>query len=281
MLKSGWTGVGPTAGVLSPRQAESTRCQERSAFNTVDGFGFRASLYEVDDYLRIIRATVASRDRLIILHHNLHSLYLWFKHESVRDTYRHDLVMIDGMPVIWLLKLAGRSAQHRHRVAWIDFFWPLMEVAQERGWRVFHLGSPDEVLREGLRRVRDRYPRLAIAGHHGFFDATPGSADNARIVRVINEFAPDVCLVGMGMPRQERWIATHAELLTAPAVLTCGACMEFIAQVASTPPRWLGPLGLEWSYRLLANPRRFAHRYLVEPWILAGFLLRESLRRQN
>lgn len=60
-------------------------------------------------------------------------------------------------------------------------------------------------------------------------------------------------------------------------VFTCGACMEYVAGAVRTPPRWMGPLGLEWSFRLIENPRRFAFRYLVEPILLGAILLRNGI----
>jgi N-acetylglucosaminyldiphosphoundecaprenol N-acetyl-beta-D-mannosaminyltransferase len=201
-----------------------------------------------------------------------------FRHPHVRRLYDDAVVMIDGMPVISLLRLAGFDVGRQHRVTWVDYIWPLLEQADANGWRVFYLGSDPATHDRALATIRARFPRLRIAGHHGYFDATPGSIDNACLVQDINRFGTDLCLVGMGTPRQQEWIGAHRGVVGAPVMVFCGGCMEFVAGTVPTPPRWTGRVGLEWSYRLLTDPRRFARRYLVEPWILLVMMLTHRRR---
>jgi N-acetylglucosaminyldiphosphoundecaprenol N-acetyl-beta-D-mannosaminyltransferase len=244
----------------------------------VEAFGFRVHPGTVDEYLEFTRAAIAERRQICLFDHNLHSLNLYFRDPELRRAYDDAVVMIDGMPIIGMLRLAGYPAERRQRITWVDYIWPLLTRARECGWRVFYLGSDCQTFSDGLRTIRERLPGIEIDGHHGYFDMTPGSADNERIVRAINAFKADLVLVGMGTPRQQRWIAAHRGVVEAPVMVFCGACMEFVAGTASTPPRWSGRLGLEWSYRLLTNPRRFAGRYLVEPWMLFGMMLANWLR---
>lgn len=237
-----------------------------------EAFGFRVNPGTIEQYLDFTGAVITERRKLCLFDHNLHSLYLYFRDPALRALYDDATIMIDGMPIVLLLRLTGYEVERRHRITWVDYIWPLLHRAEERGWRVFYLGSSDATCRGALLTIRTRLPRIAIAGHDGYFDATPGSADNARIVKTINDFGTDLCIVGMGTPRQQHWIGAHRPLIDAPVMVFCGACMEFVAGVAPTPPRWAGRVGLEWAFRLLADPRRFARRYLVEPWALAALL---------
>ena len=123
-------------------------------------------------------------------------------------------------------------------------------------------------------------PGLRISGHHGYFDQTANSADSLAVVDAANRAGADMVLVGFGTPRQEAWLAAHRELLAASAVLACGACMEYVAGAVKTPPRVLGRLGLEWTWRLLGDPKRFAFRYAIEPLWLSVALIRNALRGQ-
>jgi N-acetylglucosaminyldiphosphoundecaprenol N-acetyl-beta-D-mannosaminyltransferase len=98
-------------------------------------------------------------------------------------------------------------------------------------------------------------------------------------VQDINAYRPHVLVVGMGMGRQERWIMDNLDRLEVNGIGTSGACIEYFAGAVPTPPRWLGPIGLEWLYRLCTNPRRFAWRYLVEPWLVLGFILGHMIHK--
>ena len=110
--------------------------------------------------------------------------------------------------------------------------------------------------------------------HCADVDQTPQCDESLAVIDGINQFGSKLLLVGFGAPRQEAWLHAHRDQIDAQAVLTCGACMEYVAGEVSTPPRWMGQVGLEWSFRLFENPRRFAFRYLVEPILLAFMLAR-------
>ena len=270
------------ATIRSPRPDGSTlRTSPSADCLSVHALGFRATLATSAEYLDVVANAVDRQSKITLINHNLHSLYLYFRDQKVRNAYRFDPVLIDGMPVVWLLKLARQPAHNDHRVTWMDFFWPLMDRAAVQGWRVFYVGHRETTLNVGLSKVRARLPTLSIAGHDGFFDATTNSPESEDVVRAINAFGADLCLVGMGMPRQELWVAAHRERIEAPVVLTCGACLEYIAGELTIPPRWMGRLGLEWAYQLASNPWRYAGRYLVEPWRLAFLLLRHDFSRRR
>jgi N-acetylglucosaminyldiphosphoundecaprenol N-acetyl-beta-D-mannosaminyltransferase len=218
------------------------------------------------DYLALVSYCISEKRRLRVLNHNMHGLYHYFKNERLRQIYCRSVVMVDGWWILAILRTHGHRVRLSNRMAWIDFIWPLLEFAERNNYRVFWLGNAPEVNEQGIRKIRERLPKLAISGHHGHFDLAPGSRDNRRIVKLINDFQTDICIVGMGTPTQELWIDDHQLALSAPVMFMAGACLEFISGHAVTPPRWLGPLGLEWTHRFVSNPRRFAFRYLVEPW---------------
>ncbi len=246
---------------------------------TFEAFGFRAHGATATGFVRAADAAIVARRPLSLFYLNLHSLYLYYRDPELRQAFGPAVAMIDGMPIVLLLRLAGHGAGPWQRVTWVDLVWPLLGAARERGWRVFYLGSSEATCDRALAVIGDRLPGLTIGGHHGYIDAAPGSAESLRAVDGINRFGADLCLVGMGTPKQERWIAAHRDRLRAPVVAACGACMEYVAGTAATPPRWTGRVGLEWAGRLLDDPRRFASRYLVEPWPLLFYLAREVWRR--
>jgi N-acetylglucosaminyldiphosphoundecaprenol N-acetyl-beta-D-mannosaminyltransferase len=117
--------------------------------------------------------------------------------------------------------------------------------------------------------------------HHGYFSIEQGAHDNLSVLKEIEEYAPNLLLIGMGMPRQEYWILENYDQLKANAILTAGACMDYVAGNVPTPPRWMGRTGLEWLYRLLNEPKRLWKRYLVEPWYILGLIVRYKLNLRS
>ena len=209
----------------------------------------------------------------------MHGLYMVRRNQALatlharEDTYVH----IDGMPLIGLCRFAGVAATRAHRVTWLDLLWPLLSMAEHENWRVYYLGGSDHDQLRGLSAIRSKLPGLKLRGHHGHFDMNPGELAATAVREDIQAFAPHLLLVGMGMDRQERWILQNEVGLEANCIFTTGACLEYIAGSAGSPPRWMGRWGVEWLYRLTANPKRFWVRYLVEPWIVICDCLRFSL----
>jgi N-acetylglucosaminyldiphosphoundecaprenol N-acetyl-beta-D-mannosaminyltransferase len=229
----------------------------------------------------LVRDTVAGQKNRVIANHNTHSIYLYHHDPIMRAFYAQaDLVHVDGMPIILLGKLLGYAWHREQRVTYVDWLPVLMADASRAGWRVFYLGSRPGVVERGATILRDRFPSLQIGVHDGYFDmASRGS--NAQILETIRRFRPDILMVGMGMPRQEHWILANKAKLDVKAILTAGACMDYVAGAIPTPPRWMGSLGLEWAFRLGSDPSRLWKRYLLEPWYVLMLVLRDMWWREE
>ena len=236
----------------------------------------------MSDLQEIITQAVLEGQRWIIANHNLHSVYLFQRDPKFREFYAQaKLAHIDGMSLVLLGKLFGYPLSRDQRVAYVDFIRPLMAAAEKSGWRIFLLGNRPGVGEKAEAILKAEYPGLNIKTHHGYFDNRPESAENGEVVSLINDFSPNVLMVGMGMPRQEHWILDNIERLDTNAVLAMGACMDFIAGEIPTPPRWIGRIGLEWLYRLLSEPRRLWKRYLIEPWFIFYILIKRLFAGQH
>jgi len=243
-----------------------------------DLLGFFAHPGSLEDYLQLTAESVRDNKSTTVFYHNLHSLYSYFTSESLREHYAKKTVLVDGMPVIWLMKLFGIPVMRDHRLTYVDFIMPLMQLANDNSWTVFHVGQKSSVQSKAMELIREQSPGISIAGHDGYFDNTPHSADSLAVIEKINESRCQLLLVGFGAPKQEAWVHAHRHLINANVVFTCGACMEYVAGTVKTPPRWMGRMGLEWSFRLLENPKRFAFRYLIEPIVLGIILCRNGLQ---
>ena len=232
------------------------------------------------EMLLFLRRAVQARTQVVIANQNSHSLYLGRRDAELRAFLESaDLVQVDSMPVILWSRLLGRRARRFHRstyLDWRDGFWTL---AQAEGWRVTYLGGAPGVAEKAARRLRIDFPGVNLQVRDGYFDAAPGSAQNAAVVEMLNAYSPDVLLVGMGMPRQELWIAQNRARLNARALLPVGAAFDYEAGVQAEAPRWTGRLGIEWAYRLAKDPKRLFSRYCIEPWFLTGALLGDLIAR--
>jgi N-acetylglucosaminyldiphosphoundecaprenol N-acetyl-beta-D-mannosaminyltransferase len=224
----------------------------------------------------LIAKSIEKNEKNIISNHNLHSLYIYHHNEKMREFYKKSkYVHIDGMSLVFLGKLFRYPLERCHRVTYVDWIHPLMKEAEKKQWRIFFLGSKPGVAQKASEILTSKYPELQIMTHHGYFDSTKDSTENCEVIKIINGFNPHILMVGMGMPRQEQWISENFQSISANVFLTAGACMDYVAGVVPTPPRWIGRIGLEWLYRLISEPGRLWKRYLVEPWFIVKLIIIE------
>ncbi|MGB7437796.1 MAG: WecB/TagA/CpsF family glycosyltransferase [Candidatus Acidiferrum sp.] len=221
------------------------------------------------DLVSLTAQAVDGNERRIIANHNLHSFYIYHHDAKMRRFFdQADYIHVDGMAIIALAQLLRVPLRREHRATYIDLLPKVFEAAAERGWRIFYLGFKPGVADRALRKLLKRFPGLQMRTRHGHFNADRTSLENATVLAEINAYAPHILMVGMGMPRQENWVADNWTELNCNAAYCCGAALDYVAGEIPTPPRWLGQLGLEWLYRLLAEPKRLWRRYLLEPWFV-------------
>jgi len=175
-----------------------------------------------------------------------------------------DLVVADGMPLIWASRLAGEPLPER--VSGSSMVWSICESASVRGQSVFLLGGDDGVAARSAEVFRKRYPGLQIVG-----TACPpvgfehDERELARIQRQVSEAAPRIVFVALGFPKQDLLIRILRNSLPHASFLGVGISLSYATGDVSRAPGWICSLGLEWAYRLSQEPtRRLARRYLVD-----------------
>jgi N-acetylglucosaminyldiphosphoundecaprenol N-acetyl-beta-D-mannosaminyltransferase len=189
---------------------------------------------------------------------------------------RCDLVSVDGQPVVWASRLLGDPLPER--VTGIDLMFRLLELAEDRGYRVFVLGARQEVLETAVAKLGERYPGLTVAGfHHGYF----ADEDSAEVCEVVRAARPHILLVAMTSPRKEYWLADHAADLGVPFSMGVGGSIDIVAGLTKRAPAPMQKLGLEWFYRFLQEPLRLGPRYLRTNARFAALLTRELFSRRK
>lgn len=175
-----------------------------------------------------------------------------------RILQRASLVYADGMGVVWASRLTRQHLPQRITLG--DLLPDVCHMAARRGLRLFLLGGPPGLAAQTAKRLQEQCPELKIAGtHHGYF--LP--AQDREVIELINQQHPDILLVGMGVPKQEKWLWRHRQDLDVPVLWGVGAAFEYHAGVTRRAPIWMCRCGLEWCFRLLLEPRRLWRRYLV------------------
>lgn len=227
----------------------------------------------VGDLYATIEEAVQRQERRVIGNHNLHSIYLYHHDPGMRQFYDiADRIFIDGMPIVLLGRLCGLPLRRDNRFTSVDWLPPLLQRAAAQGWRVFLLGSRPGVAERAADCLQSIAPGLEVATAHGYFDSAAGSEESEAILTRIRHFRPQLLIVGMGMPRQERWISENRERIESNVIMDLGAVIDYLAGVVPPPPRWIAPIGFEWLGRFACEPRRLWRRYLIEPWFLLPLL---------
>jgi N-acetylglucosaminyldiphosphoundecaprenol N-acetyl-beta-D-mannosaminyltransferase len=192
-----------------------------------------------------------------------------------------ELIVPDGVPLLWASRLLGRPL--RERINGTDLFEATCEMAARRGFSIYLLGGSPGTAESARDRLREKYPELNVAGcccpPHGFHE---DEAQNQVIQDAICRSGADILFVGLGAPKQENWMYSYAKGSGAPFALGVGVSFSFVGGEIARAPVWMQRHGFEWLWRLAHEPRRLWKRYLVDDMvflmILASAVFRKTYR---
>lgn len=188
-----------------------------------------------------------------------------------------DMATPDGAPIAWALRRLGHPGQAR--INGPDLMMKYLAVAERKGQTVFFYGSTESTLAKLRTALGAKFPRLKIGGTYSPpFRPLSVDEDNA-IVNQINDSGANVVFVGLGCPKQEKWMAEHRGRINA-VMIGVGAAFDYHAGVIKRAPLWWQNNGLEWLYRLGSEPRRLFMRYTVTNTLFVfGFMRQMVLER--
>jgi N-acetylglucosaminyldiphosphoundecaprenol N-acetyl-beta-D-mannosaminyltransferase len=188
-----------------------------------------------------------------------------------------DLVTPDGMPLVWGLRMQGCPGASR--VYGPDLTLHVLREAAGEGIAVGFYGSSDEILPQLLARMKELFPGLRVTYSYcpPFRALTP--EEDSRVIEEIARSEARILFVGLGCPKQERWMAEHHGRIRA-AMIGVGAAFDFLAGAKPQAPRWMQDRGLEWLFRLMTEPRRLWRRYLLNNPRFVALFLGQLLRRR-
>lgn len=191
-----------------------------------------------------------------------------------------DLVLADGQPILFASYLIRHPL--KARVAGSDLFPALCAHAADKRYRVFFLGGDPGAADEARDVLVARHPELHVVGTHCppyGFEQDP--AQDAAAAEAVRSARPDILFVGLGSPKQERWIARHQDDLGVPVSIGVGVSFSFVSGQVKRAPVWMQRIGLEWMHRLLAEPGRLWRRYLLRGPAFLPIVAREMMRHRT
>ncbi len=203
----------------------------------------------------------AATEPLLVAHSDVHVLTRMLHEPEYGVGMQHfRYICPDGMPIVWLLRRKGAAA---HRLYGPDMMETVWDCGRVHGLRHFLLGGSEEAISLLREKFAARFPGVQIAGHYCPPMGEWPAGENSAICHRIAESGANCVWVGLGCPKQERWLYTNLPQLPPAVYFGVGAAFNFHAGLVSQAPRWVRSHGLEWLYRLCCEPRRLFKRYLV------------------
>src|ERR687894_2438491 len=224
--------------------------------------GVPVAMVDYDSAIEVMDRLVDTREPGYVCAAPVHALIEARRNPAMLEALRGStLVVPDGMPLVWAANLLGANLSDR--VYGPELMLRYSDRCAERGHRVWLYGGRDQgSLVQLALNLRRRHPGINIVGGYSppFRPMTEEEED--QLVDQINTARPDVLWVGIGVPKQEKWMARMRDRLDVPVMCAVGAAFDFHAGRISQAPSWMQQRGLEWTYRIAQEPRRLLPRYL-------------------
>lgn len=238
-------------------------CNSHRNMESINILDVKVHPLAVIDLHKIIRAKITYHEKSIIANVNAHAMNLAFREKWLKDFFNNAaIVFCDGAGVRLAARILGYHIPER--ITYADWMWQIAEFSSKNNFTFYLLGARKGIAKKAAEQLTKRYPNIQILGvHHGYFNKTVGSRENANIISKINKVKPNILVVAFGMPLQERWLYENWDKIDANIALTGGAVFDYVSGELKRGPRCLTDNGFEWLARLLIEPKRLWKRYII------------------
>ena len=192
---------------------------------------------------------------------NVHTTVMSYENEEYKNIQNNSaLILPDGNPLSSISK--KRGYKEAKRVTGPDLMGELFKISEEKGYKHYFYGSTDDTLNLLKVKLKERYPKLNIVGVYSPPFKPNVTLENKEKLKEINDLKPDFIWIGLGAPKQEKWMSIHEDKLYG-VMVGVGAGFDYFADKIKRAPRWMQKNSLEWFYRFLQEPRRLFKRYFI------------------
>jgi len=218
----------------------------------------------MDEAINEIEKLILKREPSYIVTPNVDHIVKLETDVLFQEVYNNaNLCLTDGMPLIWISKILGNPI--KEKISGSDIFPKLCELSSKKGYKLFLLGANIGIAEKAAENLKNKYEGLSIVGTYSPTYGFEEKEDEInKIIEIVNKMQPDILAVGLGAPKQEKFIYKYREKLNVPVSLAIGATIDFEAGNIKRAPKWMQRIGLEWFYRLYKEPKRMFKRYLVD-----------------
>lgn len=246
-----------------------------TATDRVELFGCPFDRVDLQQAVAQVEAAIADRSTLTqSVGVNLDQLLKMQEDPAFRDiVLQCDQITADGQPIVWLSRLLRDPLPAR--VPSVDIMEALLPVAAAKGYKIFLLGTKQELLDRAAAAMREKHPGLPIVGQrNGYFK----EEDEPEIVRQINESGADMLFVAISSPKKEQFVERNRAALQVPFVMGVGGAFDIAAGQYTRAPKLVQRVGLEWAWRVAQEPKRMGPRVLHD-LKFGKYLAKEVVRR--
>ncbi len=245
---------------------------------TLTIYGIQVSKLNMEETIRLLTGIIEQRARPTqVITANPIMVMTALEDAAYMNVMRNaELVVPDGAGLVWAARYVGQPVQER--VAGFDLVQELLRVGNDRGWKVYLIGSTAEVIGAVRDKLTRMYPGIRIVGaRDGFF----GGAEDESVVEAVREAQPELLLVGRSVSTQEPWIGTYKEKLNVPVMIGVGGSFDILAGKLQRAPVLFQRLGLEWFYRLLQQPSRYRRMLALPKFVVNVILNKKDIQNQQ
>lgn len=223
----------------------------------IDNLTMKETLDEIDKL-------ILKNDKSYVVTPNVDHIVMLETDVELKNIYRDaSLILADGKPLLWISK--WYKTPIKEKISGSDLFPLLCEMAAKKGYSMFFLGAAEGVAAKAAENLKKKYNGLEIVGTYSPpYGFEKDEIESEKIIDMVKEAHPDILILGLGSPKQEKFVYHYCKDLGIPISLGLGASLDFEAGNIRRAPKWMSNHGLEWLYRLIKEPKRMFKRYIID-----------------